>query len=493
MPHRSPLIVLGLLGLVSFGLKPTDAGAEDERFDVKEFYNQNCASCHGRNGSGGSAPSMLNPDELKHPTDEQMYDVIARGIAEAGMPGYAKTMTAAEIRATVIYIRELRARHARGQLDLPKPDDAGLIQTDRHDFRFETVLGEDAALDKPWSLAILPDGAMLIAEQPGPVRLVEPDGTLHPDPLAGTPEVFYVGQGGMLEVALHPDYATPGSAGEGWVYLAYSDKKQRDGRDVSMTKVVRAKLDRAAHALADFETIYEADAEHYLPTRHHFGVRLVFRDGHVYFPIGDRGRQDTAQEITNPNGKVHRVREDGGIPSDNPFAHSEDGLATIWTYGNRNPQGLSLHPDTDAIWSTEHGPRGGDELNLIAAGNNYGWPKTTYGMNYNGTPVTHRTEAEGITPPVLHWTPSLAVCGTDFVTGDAFPNWKHDLLVTSLARQELRRLRLGEDADGKPAVLEEETLIADQGRIRDVHVADDGTVYVIFNRPGRIVRLTPAG
>ncbi|MEM7577822.1 MAG: PQQ-dependent sugar dehydrogenase [Planctomycetota bacterium] len=492
MHHSQFLLVLGSLLLATFMVAPPLAEADDERFDVKAFYDQNCATCHGHHGSGGSAPSMLNPDEIKHPTDEAMVDVIARGVPEAGMPGYAKTMTAAEIRATVIYIRELRARHARGQLDLPTPNDAGLIETQYHDFRFDTVLGEDAALDKPWSLATLPDGAMLIAEQPGPIRFVDADGTLHPDPLVGTPEVFYQGQGGMLEVALHPDYATPGSAGQGWVYLAYADINRRGDQDVSMTKVVRAKLDRAAHALTDFETVYEADAKHYMPTRHHFGVRLVFRDGHVYFPIGDRGKQHMAQDLTVPNGKVHRVREDGGIPSDNPFAHSEDGLATIYTYGNRNPQGLSLHPATGQLWSTEHGPRGGDELNLILAQNNYGWPKTTFGMNYNGTPVTHLTHADGITPPVLHWTPSLAVCGTDFVTGDAFPDWKHDLLVTSLARQELRRLRLGEDDEGHPAVLEEEILIADQGRIRDVHIAEDGSIYVIFNRPGRIVRLTPA-
>ncbi|MEM8781290.1 MAG: PQQ-dependent sugar dehydrogenase [Planctomycetota bacterium] len=492
MSYRPSVIVIALSCVLLPLLASSAARANDERFDVRATFDRLCATCHGRDGSGGSAPSMLRPEELKRPSDEAMYDIIARGNDEAGMPGYAKTMTAAQIRALVVYIRELRERHARGELERPTPDRAGLIQTRHHDFRFETLLDEDAGLDEPWSLAILPDGAMLIADKPGPVRLVHPDGRLHPEPLANTPAVFSNGQGGMLEVALHPDYATSGRDGHGWVYLAYSDLKRRDGRDVSMTKVVRAKLDRDAHAFTDFETIYQADPEHYWPTRHHFGVRLVFRGGHVYFPVGDRGRQNTAQDLTLPAGKVHRVREDGQIPSDNPFAHSEDGLATIYTYGNRNPQGLSLHPETGELWSTEHGPRGGDELNVLTAGTNYGWPKTTFGINYNGTPVTHRTHADGVTPPIHHWTPSIAVCGTDFVVGDAFPNWEYDLLVTALVRQELRRLRLGIDETGAAVVLEEETLIADQGRIRDVPVADDGTIYVIFNRPGRIVRLTPA-
>ncbi len=482
-----------LMLLVSCSLlAPLARSQNDERFDVGKTYDQLCATCHGRNGSGGSAPSMLDPSQIKYPGDEAMAGIIARGDDQAGMPGFGATLESSEIRALVIYIRELRDRHARGQLDRPSPDDSGVVATQRHAFRFDTVIGEDAGLEAPWSLAILPDGAMLICEQPGRLRRVEPDGTLRDEPVGNVPPVFHQGQGGLLEVALHPDYATAGSAGEGWVYLAFSDILQRDGEAVSMTKVVRAKLDRQGRALMQLETIYQADPKHYMPTRHHFGTRLVFHAGDVYFPIGDRGRQDLAQDLTAPNGKVHRVHEDGTIPSDNPFAHSEDGLATIFTYGNRNPQGLSLHPATGQIWSTEHGPRGGDELNLIEAGNNYGWPKTTFGMNYNGTPVTHLTHADGVTPPVHHWTPSIAVCGTDFVTGGAFPNWENDLLVASLARQELRRLRLGTDAQGSPAVLEEETLIADQGRIRDVHVADDGSVYVIFNGPDRIVRLTRA-
>lgn len=199
-----------------------------------------------------------------------------------------------------------------------------------------------------------------------------------------------------------------------------------------------------------------------------------------------------AQELDRPNGKIHRIWPDGRVPKDNPFVGREDALGSIWSYGHRNPQGMVLHPATGGLWATEHGPRGGDELNLIRRGANYGWPEVTHGMNYNGTPITAHTQKPGMINPVVDWTPSLAVCGMDVVTGDAFPAWRGDLLVSGLAAQELRRLAL---EDGE--VVREEVLIKDRGRVRDIACAPDGTIYILSmttgNKVGRVQRLRPAG
>ncbi len=474
----------GLIGGMVFstclaGTAPADA----ERFDARRTYENLCASCHGMKGQGGTAPSMLGRDALKHPTADGMFGIIKDGNDLGGMPGYGEALSDPEIRALVIYIRELRERHARAEAPTPEPDSAGVYESQHHRFRSEVVAD---GLATPWSMAVLPDGRFLVCEKRGTLRLVNTDGSVHAEPITGTPAVFTQNQGGLLEVALHPGYETPGNA---WVYLGFSDIKRRGGRDVSMTKIVRGRIDFARHRWVDEEMIYEAEARHYMPTRHHFGVRLVFDDGYVYFPIGDRGRQDMAQDLTVPNGKFHRVHDDGRIPTDNPFVgHPQhpDALPTIWTYGNRNPQGAAQHPATGALWSTEHGPRGGDELNVIEPGVNYGWPVITYGMNYTGTPITEKTAAPGMAQPVHHWTPSIAVCGIEFVTGDAFPNWENDLLVTGLAKQTVRRLRL----DGN-TLIEEEEIIRDRGRVRDVHLGPRGEVYVVFNQPDQIVRLTP--
>jgi aldose sugar dehydrogenase len=242
-------------------------------------------------------------------------------------------------------------------------------------------------------------------------------------------------------------------------------------------------------AWLDQETIWEAPFEFYRPGGGvHYGCRIAFdRDGFLYFSHGDRGRQDDSQDLKLPNGKIHRIHDDGRIPKDNPFADQPGAFASIWSYGNRNAQGLVFDPRDGKLWSTEHGPRGGDELNLIRRGANYGWPVITHGMNYNGTPVTPFTARDGMEQPVIHWTPSIAVCGIDFYTGDAFPRWKNHLLVTALAQQELRRVVI---ENGR--VTHQEVLVKDLGRVRDVQTGPDGAIYLALNRPDRIVRLVPA-
>jgi glucose/arabinose dehydrogenase len=220
----------------------------------------------------------------------------------------------------------------------------------------------------------------------------------------------------------------------------------------------------------------------------HFGCRLVFDKGYLFFSIGERGHMQDAQDITRPNGKVHRIFDDGRIPPDNPFFSQKNAFPTIWSYGNRNAQGLDRHPDTGDLWETEHGPRGGDELNLIQKGRNYGWPVITYGMNYDGTPITGITHRQGMEQPVIHWTPSIAVCGIDFYEGDKFPKWKHNLFVTALAQEELRRVVISERK-----VTEQEVVFKNIGRVRDVASGPDGFLYVILNKPDKIIRLEPDG
>jgi glucose/arabinose dehydrogenase len=305
------------------------------------------------------------------------------------------------------------------------------------------------------------------------------DGRLDPKPITGIPDVWARGQGGMLEVALPPDHAE-----SGWVYLAFSDPRTVDGRPAAMTAVVRGRIE--GHRWVDQQEIYRAPLETYRRTSHHFGTRLAFDgQGHLFFSIGDRGARDHAQQLDRPNGKIHRLRLDGSVPPDNPFTDRPDALASIWSYGHRNPQGLDFHPATGQLYSSEHGPRGGDELNLIEKAHNYGWPVITHGMNYNGTPITDRTEAPGMEQPITHWTPSIAVIGIDFYEGDRFPQWKHDLLVSSIASGNLRRVRV----DGGKLVTDE-LLFNDQGRLRDVASGPDGLIYVLTTE-GRILRLSP--
>lgn len=331
----------------------------------------------------------------------------------------------------------------------------------------------------PWSIAFIDPSRALITEKSGPVRMVV-DGTLQSEPVRGTPAVNSGGQGGMMDVAIHPDYAA-----NGWIYLSYSHSPDDATKGPAMTRIVRGKI--RDNTWVDQEVVWEAKGDHYRNGPVHFGCRIVFdKAGHLYFAIGDRGAQTMAQDVTVPNGKVHRINLDGSIPADNPFVKQNDAYASIFSYGNRNPQGLAIDPKTDKLWATEHGPMGGDELNLIEAGKNYGWPVITYGKNYNGTPVSNVTEKEGMEQPAVQWTPSPAMCGLDFVTSPIFPKWNNNLLAGALRSQEVKRLVLENDK-----VAKEEVIVSNLGRVRDVVVGPDGAIYVVLNGPDRIVRLTP--
>ena len=342
--------------------------------------------------------------------------------------------------------------------------------------RFEAVvLAED--LKNPWGLAFLPDGRMLITERPGRLRVFE-DGKGLSKPVSGVPVVAARGQGGLLDIVLHPDYAA-----NGWIYMSYAMPHDGGAR----TAVGRARLDGGA--LRDLETVFVAKNPGSGGV--HFGSRLAFdADGKLYVSVGERGNANQAQNPKNHNGTVLRLNDDGSIPSDNPFVGRNDALASIFTYGHRNPQGMFRHPARGEIWVHEHGPQGGDEINRLVGGANYGWPVVTFGRSYAGFPIGEGASKDGMEPPLHHWTPSIAPSGMAFYDGDAFPRWRGNLFVGSLKFRYLARLVL----DGTRVVSEERLIERDFGRVRDVRQGPDGMIYVLTDESdGQLIRLQPAG
>jgi glucose/arabinose dehydrogenase len=464
------VLVLGVSALALAVGAPARSGASR---DVAETWAETCASCHGAKLAGGQAPSLLDDEWAFGGDDASLATSIRDGRIDAGMPPFGEALSEEDVRALVIFIREQRKQHERDQTTFAQPTGDVVVDSEKHAFRVETVVD---GLEIPWSIAFLPDGRMLVTEKEGRLRVVD-GGRLLPEPIGGTPKVWSGGQGGLMDVAVHPEHEK-----NGWVYLSFSDPGSDDS---AMTAVVRGRITDGMWV--DEETLFRAPAELYRKGRVHFGSRFVFDgEGYLFFTIGERGHQDDAQDITRPNGKVHRIYDDGRIPEDNPFVDRKDAIPSIWSYGHRNPQGLARHPLTGELYDAEHGPRGGDELNLVQQGRNYGWPVITYGMNYDGTPITSLTAKEGLEQPVTHWTPSLAVCAIDFYVGDRFPGWRHDLFLSSLAAEELLRLEI---EDGE--VVHQEVLFKGIGRVRDVVSGPDGYLYVSLE-PGRIARLVPA-
>lgn len=329
-------------------------------------------------------------------------------------------------------------------------------------------------LEHPWGLAFLPDGRMLVTERPGRLRIVSADGSVSA-PVSGVPEVYAKGQGGLLDVALDPDFAT-----NPWVYLSFSEPGEGGGG----TAVARGRL--VDGALTDVAVIFRQMPK--LEAGQHFGSRLVFdRQGRLYVTSGDRGNWDNPQRLDRGQGKIFRINRDGSIPADNPFVGRDDAIAAIWSYGHRNVQGAALHPQTGVLWQTEHGARGGDELNIPGSGLNYGWPVITLGINYNGQPIgSGEKSAEGMEQPIHSWTPSIAPSGLAFYTADRFPEWKGSLFVGALAFQRVVRLSL----DGDKVIAEQPLLVDFGERIRDVRQGPDGYLYLLTDdAKGKLLRV----
>lgn len=338
-------------------------------------------------------------------------------------------------------------------------------------------------LRHPWGLVFLPDGRMLVTERRGALRVVGTDGALS-KPLGGLPKVDARDQGGLLDVNIDPDFAT-----NRMVYVSYSEP----GEGGNSTAVARGVLNEDATALSDVKVIFSQKPKK--RSTKHFGSRLVFdREGHLFVTLGERSNAEfrgEAQDLGSHLGKVVRINRDGSVPADNPFVGREGARPEIWSYGHRNIQGAALNPDTGELWINEHGPRGGDEVNIAEAGKNYGWPLVSYGVEYSGEPVgTGQHSAPGMEDPIYEWTPVIAVSGMEFYTGDAFPAWRGDVFVGGLRGQALVRL----EKDGR-RITEEERLLTDLGqRIRAVKQGPDGDLYVITDEEsGEILRMSPAG
>jgi aldose sugar dehydrogenase len=355
--------------------------------------------------------------------------------------------------------------------------DPVLMRSEKQAFRVVRLV---EGLEHPWALAFLPDGRWLVTERPGRLRLVK-DGQLDPRPVEGLPAIASYGQGGLLDVAVHPRFAT-----EGWVYLAYAAAGEGGVSSGVGTEVLRGRL--RDHRLEDVQVIFRLQPK--TGAGQHFGSRLVFdREGLLYVTLGDRGERDRAQRLDDLRGKILRLREDGRVPDDNPFSGRAGARPEIWSYGNRNVQGAALHPVTGLLWAHEHGPRGGDEVNVIRGGRNYGWPVITFGREY----TTNGAIGEGTRRPdvveALHvWIPSIAPSGMAFYEGDRFPHWRGSLFVGALAAQSLVRLEL----DGERVVREERMLERALGRIRDVRSGPDGLLYLLTDESsGVLARLEP--
>ncbi|MEN8151140.1 MAG: PQQ-dependent sugar dehydrogenase [Planctomycetota bacterium] len=444
-----------------------------ERHDGKALYAKHCAQCHGADLQGGNAQSLVDGVWNHGAGTGYVRRNIKHGITHLGMPAYESTLSDGEINAITRFLIEQEKVYD------PKPRPTPeTIQSQEYDIRVEAVA---EGLEVPWAVDFIDAKTMLVTERAGRLRVVR-DGKLDARAVRGTPAVVAEGQGGLLDVAADPEVAK-----NGWIYLAHSHAPPGETRErpPAMTRIVRGRI--RDHAWVDEQVVWEAPPETNLPTRHHYGSRIVFDEkGRLYFAIGDRGARPMAQDPAKPNGKIHRVNRDGTIPTGNPFVGKEGALPSVFSCGHRNPQGLAFHPATGGLWETEHGPMGGDEINLIRPGLNYGWPEISYGRHYDGRVLTKFERKPGMEQPVLFYRPSTAVCGLDFYRGALFPKWRNHLLVGALKYESVDLLTVEKDR-----VMHSETIVKGMGRVRDVACGPDGAVYVVLNRPGKVIRLTP--
>jgi glucose/arabinose dehydrogenase len=495
-------IVIAALAAASGNAQPQDPFVTD--------YQEHCSVCHGVNLEGAAQGTPLVGTELRH--GDSIADItksIADGVAETTMPAWSATLDASRIQKVAIYISEQRASFTYTDFKIAAPLalPAGAIESEVHDFRVEAVA---TGLDPlPSAIAPLPDGRILLAEKTRGLSLISADG-VQSELIRGTPQAYddgfqvpgillTFGNGWILDVALHPDYAE-----NGWVYVQYGDRctdcnaaSRASGRPVSMNKLVRGRIENGEWV--DQETIWSADIETYtgMPDMG-AGGRIAFDDaGHVFISVGIKGGGEHVgvQDLGLPYGKIHRVNDDGSIPADNPFVDAAGALPSIWTYGHRSQLGLEFDRENGELWETEMGQRGGDEVNRLLPGRNYGWPLYSKGLKYDSTPVDYGKELgiefdlADIEQPVVDLTPSPAVSSFMFYEGSAFPEWRHNLIVGTLKATELYRMVV----DGGRLV-HRETLLTGFARVRDVANGADGAIYLLLEHAsgGQIVRLVPA-
>jgi glucose/arabinose dehydrogenase len=435
--------------------------------DAAANYKNYCAGCHGEK------MDMFVDRKWKFGnTKAEIFKSVKFGREIEGMPAFQETLNDKQINALADYILSgIKNVNKYTSEDKPSSD---TFKTEALSIKLELV-GE--GMDIPWGIAFLPDGELLATDRGGKFYRIKNKVLTE---ISGLPQIHAKGQGGLMDVAIDPSFAT-----NKLIYLSYSKPKTEGGNILATTAVLRAKLD--GNTLTGQKDIFIA--EPYSRTQHHYGSRLQFgKDGFLYISVGERGNHnENPQEIKgNGLGKIHRIKSDGSIPADNPFVKTAGAMASIYSYGHRNPQGMTIQPGTGKIWANEHGPRGGDEINIVEPGKNYGWPVISYGINYNGKPITNLTAKEGMVQPVHYWIPSIGPSGMAFVSGGKYKGWEGNILSGSLRFKFLQRSVLN---GGK--ITKEEILFKNIGRVRDVRMAPDGFIYMAVESPGRIYKLVP--
>ncbi len=505
------------LGVLSASLGGYASGQSQEGIDAEAvnnaptqyplLYLEHCAVCHGERFEGAAQGTPLIGELNYGDTQADIERNIVDGFVERGMPAWSNTLSEDQIRNLALYVTETRAglNYADFKYNAAFEVPTQVLVSERHRFRLETIIDDlDPA---PFSITPMPDGRLLLTEKKLGLSIVSMDGT-RSDLIRGTPQAYddtFIlsenqewGYGWMMDVALHPDYAE-----NQWVYLHFTDRcsacneaSRSAEQPVSMNKVVRGRIRDGAWV--DEETIWAADKAYYgvMPDVA-AGGRLAFdEEGHLFISVGTKGSNNYhgIQDLSTPWGKIHRVFENGEIPLDNPFIETEGAYKSTWTYGHRSPQGLEFRRQTGELWSTEMGPRGGDEVNRLLPGRNYGWPLYSKGMNYDGTSVAYgqqlgiEFDLKDIEQPVVDLTPSPAVSSFVFYEGEAFPAWQGQILVGSLKGRSLFRMVLEDNQ-----LTHQETLLSDLARIRDIEVGTQGEIYLLLenNSGGQVVRIVP--
>lgn len=443
---------------------PLSAALQDSSMVVAaRQYANFCASCHWDDLSWFKARKWKYGNR-----QEDIAKSIEVGYSDFGMLGYADTLTSQEIKdlSKFIYLKlELEEKETFKQ-------EEGMFVTEEMKIRPDTVIRD---LDIPWGLAFLPDGDMLVNERAGKMLRYR-NGILVAE-IKGLPEIHADGQGGLMDIRLHPDFRS-----NGWIYFAYTGLSVK-GEEGWNTSVMRARL--KDNTLVEKQLLFAGTPP--LTTNYHFGCKITFDGkGHFFFGVGERGTMKKVHDLSNDWGKIHRLNDDGSVPSDNPYVNTPGARPSIWSYGHRNPQGLVISPFDGTLWESEHGPKGGDELNLIEPGKNYGWPFITFGINYDGKIISPDTAMAGMEQPVKYWVPSFAPCGMTFVTGRKYKNWEGDILMGSLRFRNMVRVKL---QDGK--MIHQEVVLNNIGRMRNIEESPDGFIYVSLESPGMIIKLVP--
>ncbi len=438
---------------------------------IKNIYKKNCGGCHGE-----KLETFINRTWKYGKEKSDIIKLISSGVDDFGMPSYKNALTEKEIKNIARLIASTASKINVQDSLITKVKD--IYTFDSVKIKLEPIISE---MESPWGFAQLPNGSYLITDRVGNLFLIDQNKTK--TIIKNTPKVLAKGQGGLLDIVLHPQYEQ-----NGWIYLSYSKYKTiiENDKEITYTStaIVRGKI--INNEFTNMQEIFEANP--YTTTKHHFGSRIIFDNkGHIYISVGERGKHfEFPQKIDNDNGKIHRLNDDGTIPTDNPFYKDTSSKKSIFSYGHRNPQGLFFNTLTNQIWETEHGPKGGDEINILKAGANYGWPVISFGINYDGTSITELTQKDSMEQPIFQWTPSIAPSSMTFVSSDKYPFWKGSLLVGSLSFKYLEQCIINENK-----VVKTNKLFENIGRVRNITMGSDGFLYIAIEKPGIVYKLVP--